>query len=1370
MEKMYQILLIEDDQSDTELIKVELGKLDIDVQLDIIQKEEQLVDRLENNPPDLVISDYSLPTLSGTKALNIVREQYSQLPFILVTKASGEEKAVDTMLKGANDYVIKENLDRLGPAVLREIANYEEYKKQSRRLEETRSRYENLVKSVNGIVWEADAETFEFKYVSPQSEHLLGFTPDEWLREPNFWQDHIHPDDRKKAINFCHYKTQQGEDHSFEYRMFNANDEVVWLRDYVTVIMENGEPDRLRGLMVDISKEKKIERQRDKAYEIANIGHWELDLMNKNLYWSNAIKKLHEVGPDYEPDLDTALEFYKEGEHRQKITKAVESAIERGESFEVELKIITPNDNEKWVRAVGETEFHDGECIRIYGSAQDITQRKEVEQKLRDVVEHSTNMFYRHDTNHVLSYLSPQAEDFLGCSPEEAKEHWAEFATDHPVNEKGYEYTQRAIDTGEKQPSFSLQLQKKNGEKIWVRVNEAPINENGETIAIVGSLTDITEQKKYEEQLQESLERYDYVTKATSDAIWDWDLTEDTVYWGKGFETLFGYNLSNLANDSSSWTNHIHPDDKEWVYDSIKKTIDGNKQNWFEEYRYLKADGSHAFVEDRGFVIRDEDGKAIRMIGAMRDVTDQKELVIQKNLQQNVSQFFKKAESLDNILADVLEHLADFGNFSTAEIWLAGKNHKRQHLKSIYAKDKKGQKFYESSNITSFAKGEGLPGVVWESEEMHIWNNIETKSTFIRQESAQNSGLKAAVGIPLFHNENFVGSLLLGSDHLIESSRNKISFYEGLQKYLGAEIQRKQQEEELRLLFESAPDIIAIASPNGRFVTVNPTFCEIMGYSEEELTTKPFEEFIHPDDIKTTQNEYKETITGERKADNFVNRYRTKSGEYRWLSWSSSEVFGEEGFVFAFGRDVTEQKELEKLLQKTNRLAQIGSWELDLSDDNNDKMYWSEMTREIIEVDDEYNPTLTRGFEFFEPESKERIQNAVDKAINKGIPFDEELLITTAKGNKRWIRSIGQTDFIDGECRRLYGSFQNIHKRKEAELKMKEAFQEREKILDRINEAFFAIDQNWNVTYWNRQAEKVIGVTRDEVLGKNLWEKFPEAKERKFFKEYKRALQEQVSVQFEEYYPPLDRWLELNAYPSEEGLSVFFRDITERKQHEKELQESVKERESLLMGIHHRVKNNLAVVSGMMQLQAFNEEDESLKDKLFDSVVRIKTMASIHELLYQSNSYSNLQLGQNIKKLVSNVMESYQIDSNIAINFNIESVVVNINQAIPCSLIVNEVVTNVYKHAFDKSQKGELSVEVTEKNKNVYIRIKDNGKGLPEDFEKISKSNSLGLKLIDTLTAQLDGEYVYESLDQGTLFTLTFEKADNKGIGNARLI
>ncbi|MDZ7689578.1 MAG: PAS domain-containing protein [Balneolaceae bacterium] len=257
MEKVYQIVLIEDDDSDADLIQIELNKLNIDVELDVISEKKQLVERLENAPPHLIISDYNLPSFNAIEALKVVREKDPHLPFILVSGYIGEEKAVDAMLEGATDYAMKNNLDRLGPAVLREITNYEKQQRKNRQLSLTQERYQSLIQSVDGIVWEADADTFEFHYISPQVEELLGYTPEEWLSEPGFWKNRIHPEDRRQAVTFCKRKTVQGENHRFEYRMFAADDEIVWLRDYVTVVSRKGEPERLRGFMVDITREKR---------------------------------------------------------------------------------------------------------------------------------------------------------------------------------------------------------------------------------------------------------------------------------------------------------------------------------------------------------------------------------------------------------------------------------------------------------------------------------------------------------------------------------------------------------------------------------------------------------------------------------------------------------------------------------------------------------------------------------------------------------------------------------------------------------------------------------------------------------------------------------------------------------------------------------------------------------------------------------------------------------------------------------------------------------------------------------------------------------------------------------------------------------
>jgi PAS domain S-box-containing protein len=152
-------------------------------------------------------------------------------------------------------------------------------------------------------------------------------------------------------------------------------------------------------------------------------------------------------------------------------------------------------------------------------------------------------------------------------------------------------------------------------------------------------MIDITERKQIEEALRISNERYVYATKATFDAIWDWDIINDHLYWGEGYEKIFGYKISNKIDNHIHSFDNIHPDDRIAVFAGIDELIKGNASNWTGEYRYKNLSGEYVFVQDRAVIIRDDEGKAVRMIGAMQDITERKksEDVIKKSTEKFTS-------------------------------------------------------------------------------------------------------------------------------------------------------------------------------------------------------------------------------------------------------------------------------------------------------------------------------------------------------------------------------------------------------------------------------------------------------------------------------------------------------------------------------------------------------------------------------------------------------------------------------------------------------------------------------------------------------------------------------------------------------------
>lgn len=212
-----------------------------------------------------------------------------------------------------------------------------------------------------------------------------------------------------------------------------------------------------------------------------------------------------------------------------------------------------------------------------------------------------------------------------------------------------------------------------------------------------------------------------------------------------------------------------------------------------------------------------------------------------------------------------------------------------------------------------------------------------------------------------------------------------------------------------------------------------------------------------------------------------------------------------------------------------------------------------------------------------------------------------------------------------------------------------------------------------------------------------------------------------------------------------------------------DLKRSNEEKQVLLKEIHHRVKNNLAIVSSMLQLQSMESGSAELSEKLMGSQLRIQSMASIHELLYKSDSFSRVDMGKYLGELLHKIRETNRSDQNIDIVRNIEAVELNINQAIPCSLIANEIITNAFKHAFTGREAGQIEVIFKQSGKNVQLTIKDDGPGFQDDLD-FDDPHSLGIKLINVLKKQL-GARLNVTSGQGVAFQLVFKKQELKGSG-----
>jgi PAS domain S-box-containing protein len=249
----------------------------------------------------------------------------------------------------------------------------------------------------------------------------------------------------------------------------------------------------------------------------------------------------------------------------------------------------------------------------------------------------------------------------------------------------------------------------------------------------------------------------------------------------------------------------------------------------------------------------------------------------------------------------------------------------------------------------------------------------------------------------------------------------------------------------------------------------------------------------------------------------------------------------------------------------------------------------------------------------------------------------------------------------------------------------------------------------------------------------------------------------------------LTGWLDLYSFPlidqktgQMKGVIEYVRDITERKEAQDKLQSSLSEKEVLLREIHHRVKNNMQVISSLLNLQSRHISDADVLEIFKESQRRIRSMALIHEHLYQSSDLSRIEFSQYLQNLATHLFHSCQVDSDrVRLTMDTEEIFLNINTAIPCGLIVNELVSNALKHAFPDGRKGEVAIELHRVVGDGYVlRVKDDGVGFPEGLD-FRRTDTLGMQIIITLVGQIEASIELRR-ENGTEFKILFQEVKYK--------
>lgn len=909
-------------------------------------------------------------------------------------------------------------------------------------------------------------------------------------------------------------------------------------------------------------------------------------------------------------------------------------------------------------------------------------------------------------------------------------------------------------------------------------------------------------------QLKETEHKYRLLAENAGDVIWTMDLfTKRMTYVSPSVFSLLGYTSTEaleLKPEDLMTLDSFHSIDRH-LSNRIKVMESGDLSVRIQTFTLdlRRKDNTIVPVEIVTTLVQNEEGKISSMVGVVRDISERK---------RNESALQESEERYRRVLDTMLEGFQiltpDFGYLYLNDVAVKQSGYTREELiNSTLLEKYPGVE--KTPLFTSLKKSfeEKIPQVI-ENEFNYPTGD---SAWFTLRIQPIKEGL-AILSINISEQKKYEHELIRKNIELEAALEELCASEEEIkhnyEELLNSQVQLHKSEEKFRNLADYTYDWEYLINPDNEFEYITPSVQRISGYSPDDFYQKKItiEEIIHPDDRDLYRAHNHSNHTPE-KFEVFF-RIITKDHEERWISHHCYSVYNSDGTFLgrrAVNRDITDKKLIEdelkhsyeelenRVRERTQELTRKNE-ELDriktILEENQERLDRAQHVAhygswDIILKTNEFHcsPELIRIFGY-EPE---KITPSIDMILNRVHHDDLEKILTlirkivndksSGSGTHRIILPNGDTrtifvqiEFFGDESEnssRIIGSSQDI-------TDINRAQEERQRITREVHDlynnapcGYHSLDGNGLIIRMNDTELSWLMYTREEVVNRM---------------KIQQLLTQESLEKFKISFPVFIKTgslgdLELtfvrkdgSTFPANVSASAIFDesgnyvmsrtiiiDITEQKKYDEMIFKSLKEKEILLKEIHHRVKNNMQVISSLLYMQARTLKDPAVIEILNESQNRIRTLALIHEKLYQSDNLDQIDYGLYIKKIIDYLFQSYNVTkSDITVNLNISSIYLDIDKAVPCSLIINEMISNTLKHAFPKGEKGIIAISMSADEESIHLEYVDNGIGLPED-QILEKNASLGMQLIKGLTKQLGGELEIIRKD-GTCFRLVFPK------------
>lgn len=564
--------------------------------------------------------------------------------------------------------------------------------------------------------------------------------------------------------------------------------------------------------------------------------------------------------------------------------------------------------------------------------------------------------------------------------------------------------------------------------------------------------------------------------------------------------------------------------------------------------------------------------------------------------------------------------------------------------------------------------------------------------------------------------------------------------------------------------------IIVHDAANGRIMDVNNRMLEMYGYECGEALSVDMGQLSDGTPPYSPADVFEKLSTSDSGSlQCFEWHTRRKNRELFWAEVSLTKVSlnGSDGII-AVIRDISERRKAEEAIHRSEEKFRTLFMSL------NEGFYLSELI-----YDDEGNPCDYRYLEA-NPKFAEMIgvgrEQIIGKRYKELVPVDT----TQWLDNYFKVALTGEPctySFYSNEFSAHFETFAyqpakgqvsvlviNVTERKWAEEALRES-EEKFRVLAETSPAAIIVYQGDMAVYANPSTVRLFGYSDIELSGMKFWEwAHPDDRGMMIDNERARQRGERVPPQYELRFVTKngeEGWVIVSAgcidYQGKPAGIATFVDITETKRAEEMVHSALAEKVILLKEVHHRVKNNLQIICSLLDLQSDSIPDEQSRNYFRESQNRVRSMALIHGMLYESKDFSSIHFGEYIGDLTQHLIASYELESRrIALKVDVSDFVMDIDRAIPCGLIINELVSNAIKHAFPDNRRGEISIRLTIDEKHwVSLTVADTGVGFPEWID-YKNTQTLGLQLVNTLVKQLRGRMTVGAEQPGSLISITF--------------